>query len=146
MVKYPARYKKESDAMYFLEFIDFPGAMTSAESMKELHDNAQDVLSLAIKYSLNRDIDIPGPSEVDGNDVIMVEPSPEVRQRMGHKKGCDCPMCRTARGERKQTKTYCHHYLDAELVQALRDVSKKEKIPMARLVEDGVRYILAQHS
>jgi len=44
----------------FLEFIDFPGAMTGPENLQKMRDNSQDALSLAIRYNLNRDVVLPG--------------------------------------------------------------------------------------
>ncbi|MHC9544604.1 MAG: type II toxin-antitoxin system HicB family antitoxin [Vulcanimicrobiota bacterium] len=81
-MNYPAKWEKESETMYSLGFIDFPGAITQGKDMQELHRCAQDVLSLAIKFNLDRNIEIPEPSQIQGDDIIMIEPYPEILKRM----------------------------------------------------------------
>jgi len=81
-MKYPAQYEKESETMYSLGFLDFPGAITQGKDMEELHRCAQDVLSLAIKFNLDRNIEIPDPSEAEGDDIMWVEPFTEILKRI----------------------------------------------------------------
>ncbi|MDQ7825886.1 MAG: hypothetical protein RDV48_23995 [Candidatus Eremiobacteraeota bacterium] len=139
MMRYPARYQKESDTMYFIEFIDFPHAITQGKNLDELRSRSQDVLSMAIKHNLNRDIAIPEPSQVEGDDVIWVEPYPEIRQRMGHKKGCGCPVCRNARGERKRTKKNIFLRLNEELAHLIEKEAKEKGVKRIVVIETALK-------
>lgn len=139
MMKYPARCQKESDTMYFLEFIDFPSAITQGKDMEEVERRARDVLSMAIKYNLDRDIDIPEPSEVTCTDIILVEPFPEIRQRMGHRKGCGCPVCRNARGERKRTKKDMFLRLNEELARLIEEEAREKGVRQIVVIETALR-------
>ncbi|GEM_PF-2457455 len=146
MIKYPARYEKESEAMYSLGFIDFPGAITQGKDMEELHHNGQDVLSLAIKFNLDRDLDIPEPSQIEGDDIILVEPFPEIRQRMGHKKGCECPVCQNARGDRKKEKERFEVWIPRPLKMQTKQYCRDNKISEGKLVTQALEKYLSNPS
>ena len=139
MIKYPARFEKESEEMYSLGFIDFPGAITQGENMEELRYRAQDVLSLSIQYYLNRDLDIPAPSQTEGDDIIWVEPFPEIRQRMGHKKDCECPICRNARGDRKRTKVKVGIMIDSALNEKVTETARKKGVKRIDVIEEALK-------
>jgi DNA-binding XRE family transcriptional regulator/predicted RNase H-like HicB family nuclease len=76
MIKYPARYISEG-SLYSIRFLDID-AVTQGATLEELLLNAQDILSLVIEEDIKRNLDIPGPSNVTGEDVVYVEPYPEV--------------------------------------------------------------------
>jgi predicted RNase H-like HicB family nuclease len=135
---YPARVSTEKDG-FFTVFIDFTNAFTQGDTLDELKENAQDVLSMAIKHFLDKGEEFPKPSKAAGDDIIWVEPFPEIRQRMGHKKDCDCPVCRNSRGERKRTKKDMYFRLDAALVEQIEDDARKQGIKKTAVIENALR-------
>jgi predicted RNase H-like HicB family nuclease len=136
MIEYPARFEKE-EKFFFCRFIDFPDiAFTQGLTMDELKENARDVLSMAIKHYLDNDMDVPPSSKADGTDIIMVEPFPEIRQRMGHKKGCECPVCRNARGDRKRMKKSRGFFLSPVALEILSSAAKERKVSQNVLLEE----------
>lgn len=80
-MNYPARVHKEKTGFY-LEFIDFPNAFTQGDTMDELTENARDVLSMAIKHFLDKGSVVPQPSVISGDDIILMEPYPEILKGM----------------------------------------------------------------
>ncbi|MDQ7827169.1 MAG: type II toxin-antitoxin system HicB family antitoxin [Candidatus Eremiobacteraeota bacterium] len=135
---YPARVKKE-DVGFYAVFVDFPNAFTQADSMGELAENTRDVLSMAIKHLLDKDREVPKPSEVTGDDIILVEPYPEIRQRLGHKKGCECPVCRNARGERTPKRRRIDITMDNEIIEKLKAVAKNSDRTVSALIESAIK-------
>jgi len=77
-MKYPARYEQESENMYFCRFIDFPNAITQGKDMEDLSEMARDVLSLAILYNFDNGIELPAPTQAEGEDILWAEPYPEI--------------------------------------------------------------------
>ncbi|MHC9544597.1 MAG: type II toxin-antitoxin system HicB family antitoxin [Vulcanimicrobiota bacterium] len=134
-MKYPAKVIKEKEGFSII-FIDFPNAFTQADTVDELKENAEDVLSMAIKHFLDKGRDVPQPSEVSDADIILVEPFPEIRQRMGHKSGCECPVCRNARGDRKRTKVSRGFNLNPLALEKLSTAAKKKKVSQNALLEE----------
>lgn len=145
MLQYPAKFEKE-EKFYILEFIDFPQAFTQGKTMEQLVFRAQDVLSIAIKHNLDRNIPIPPPSNIMGENIMLIDPSPEIRQRMGHKEQCQCPICRTARNERKQTKVLSNYRINNDLLIKLEDYSKKKKVSKTNIIETALNEYLEKHS
>lgn len=77
-MKYPARYEKESDTMYFCKFIDFPNAFTQGEDMEELSEMARDVLSLVLEDYIDDGMEFPAPTQAEGENILWAEPYPEI--------------------------------------------------------------------
>ncbi|MCD4784777.1 MAG: type II toxin-antitoxin system HicB family antitoxin [Candidatus Eremiobacteraeota bacterium] len=76
MFQYPAKFIKE-DKFYSLKFIDID-AVTQGKTMEELLLNAQDILSLVIEEDLKRNKEIPTPSKVYGENILYIQPYPEI--------------------------------------------------------------------
>lgn len=77
-MKYPAKWEKESETMYFCRFIDFPNAITQGDTMDELSEMARDVLSLVLEDYLDDEREFPVPTQVEGEDILWAEPYPEI--------------------------------------------------------------------
>ncbi|MCD4784984.1 MAG: helix-turn-helix domain-containing protein [Candidatus Eremiobacteraeota bacterium] len=83
-MKYPAKFEKEiledHDNMtaYSLQFIDFPDAITQGESLEELVEMGQDVLSMVIESMIEDNEEVPLPSKVEGEDILHITPYPEI--------------------------------------------------------------------
>lgn len=81
MVKHPARVRQDpnySEPVFCIRFIDFEDAITQAENEQEIYEYAQDALSIALEHYLQNGIEIPKPSEVEGEGIVMVEPYPRL--------------------------------------------------------------------
>lgn len=77
MISYPAKIQKEGK-FYEVRFIDLPDAITQGETMEELMENAEDVISLALIYFLDQNKEIPQPSKVEGKDIVYIHPRYDV--------------------------------------------------------------------
>jgi len=137
LITYPATVIKEESG-FSLVFVDFPNAFTQGETMEELKENARDVLSMAVKHLLDTGKDLPFPSAAAGDTIIVVEPYPEIRQRMGHKKGCECPVCRNARGERVKTKKGIYAALNKGVLVLLKQLARKTNKSEASVIEEAL--------
>lgn len=144
-MKYPARVITEKDG-FSTVFIDFSNAFTQGDTMDELKENARDVLSMAIKHFLDKDREVPQPSVISGDDIIQVEPFPEIRQRMGHKKGCECPVCQNARGERKKEKERFEVWIPRPLKMQTKQYCRDNKISEGKLVTQALEKYLGNPS
>jgi predicted RNase H-like HicB family nuclease len=143
MIKYPARWEQE-ETFLFCRFIDFPDiAFTQGANQKELLDNAQHVLSMALKHYLDHGLDIPGPSEIQGDDIIRVAPYAKIRQRLGHGRKCDCPVCRSSRGERKRTKERFEVWINRALKARVKEYARKERLSEGEITEKALERFLA---
>jgi antitoxin HicB len=81
MISYPARFKPDKingENAFFLQFIDFPEAFTQGYTLEELYEMGQDVLSLILEDYLEDNRELPDPSCIKGNDVIVIEPYPRI--------------------------------------------------------------------
>jgi predicted RNase H-like HicB family nuclease len=134
MIKYPARYEKE-EKFYYCRFIDFPDASTQGETLEELKENARDALSLALGFELDHGYTIPEPTQEAGDDVIWVEPYPKIRRRMGHKKDCECPICRSIRGERNRKKVKVGLMIDSTLWDRVSRKAQEEGKKKIEIIE-----------
>ncbi|MCD4784446.1 MAG: type II toxin-antitoxin system HicB family antitoxin [Candidatus Eremiobacteraeota bacterium] len=85
MIKYPARVEKDEPG-YYAQFIDIPGAFTQGMTMEELMEMAEDALNETIAYMMSDNIEIPEPSDVQGEDIIYVKLLPEVALPLSIKK------------------------------------------------------------
>ena len=74
MIKYPARVIEEENGGYSLEFIDFPSCLTEGETKSQLIENAQDALSLVLGFRLEENREIPLPSNIEDEDIILINP------------------------------------------------------------------------
>ncbi len=77
MLSYPARYEPAEEGGYTIEFPDLD-IMTEGDTMAELIEMAEDALSgvLAVRYDEN--LEIPEPSELEGENIIFITVPPEV--------------------------------------------------------------------
>ena len=81
MIKYPARYEHDKigkEKGYYLEFIDIPDAFTQGYTIEELYEMGQDVLSLILEDYLDENKEIPIPSTIEGDNILHIEPYPEI--------------------------------------------------------------------
>jgi len=77
MLQYPARIHREEDVIW-LEFIDLPTCFTQGETIEELKKNAREALSLHLHCMLEDNDEIPDPSNLQGKEIILVQPYYEV--------------------------------------------------------------------
>ena len=83
-MKYPAKFEKErlkehnNKTVYSLQFIDFPDAVTQGETLEELEEMGQDVLSMVIESMIEDNEEIPMPSDFKGEDILQIAPYPEI--------------------------------------------------------------------
>ncbi len=68
---YVALVHKEPDSSFGVEFPDFPGCVTAADTFEELYKNAQEVLSFHVRGMLDDGETIPEPRPLD---AIMHDP------------------------------------------------------------------------
>lgn len=76
---YPARFSKEEEGGYFIQFIDIPEAMTDGETMEEAELNAREALSGVLGFRLDNNQEIPTPSTHGGDDVRYVAPDAQIQ-------------------------------------------------------------------
>lgn len=85
IIKYPARVEKDEPGFY-AKFIDIPSISTNGETMEELMEMAEDALNETIAYMMSDNMEIPEPSDIQGEDIIYVELLPEVALPLSIKK------------------------------------------------------------
>ena len=76
---YPAKFVKDQDGGYFVQFIDIPEAMTDGETREEAELNARDALNGILGYLLDSGKDIPDPSSTTGPDITGIVPDAQVQ-------------------------------------------------------------------
>jgi len=62
-----------------------------------------------------------------------------------HKPDCKCPICRSARGERKKLRRYIHITLSEELIQALKEHVKDNGVSVSSVVQKALESYLIDH-
>lgn len=77
MLKYPARYYKNEDGLW-AKFIDFPDAATQGNTMEELVEMAEDVISAILEYRSEENREIPEPANVKGKNIIYIDVPPHI--------------------------------------------------------------------
>jgi antitoxin HicB len=76
---YPARFNKEDEGGFFVQFIDIPEAMTDGETMEEAELNAREALSGVLGFRLDNNQEIPEPSIHEGDDIRYIAPDAQVQ-------------------------------------------------------------------
>ncbi|MBI3925859.1 MAG: type II toxin-antitoxin system HicB family antitoxin [Armatimonadetes bacterium] len=77
MLAYPARFLPEDDGIV-VEFPDLPGCLTEASDWDSALSNAEEALSGWLISVFHRAIELPPPSSLQGEDVRLIRPFPEV--------------------------------------------------------------------
>ena len=77
MVKYPGIVHNDSDGLW-IEFPDLPISGTQGEDMDDLIRMAVDCISGYFEILLQEGEDIPEPSRPEGENIIYIEPYPEI--------------------------------------------------------------------
>jgi len=76
---YPAQFTVENEGGYFVQFVDFPEAMTDGETMEEAELNAREALSGIIGFRLDHNQEIPDPSPIEGSNIRGIAPDTQVQ-------------------------------------------------------------------
>lgn len=79
---YPARFQKEPEGGYFVQFIDIPEAMTDGDTIEEAELNAREALSGILGFRLDNGQEIPYPSLAEGDDVRLIAPDAQVQSAL----------------------------------------------------------------
>jgi antitoxin HicB len=74
MTAYPAKFEAAVEGGYVVEFVDIPSCVTEGDTLEEAKRMAKDALSGVIAALDARNIAIPKPSRLDGNDIYYIEP------------------------------------------------------------------------
>ncbi|MDR2864053.1 MAG: type II toxin-antitoxin system HicB family antitoxin [Spirochaetaceae bacterium] len=74
MIAYPAKFEEASEGGYVVEFIDIPSCITEGDTLEEAKINAKDALSGVLSCLDSRKINIPEPSNVNGENIYYIEP------------------------------------------------------------------------
>ena len=77
MIKYPGKIHNDPDGLW-IEFPDLKGCATQGDSMEELREMAEDALSLYLEDYIESEKHLPKVSNLQGNDILYVEPYPEI--------------------------------------------------------------------
>lgn len=77
MLKYPAKIHNDPDGLW-IEFIGLPISGTQGENMEELLEMAEECLSGYLEVLLEEAREIPDPIPAKGEDIIFIEPAPDV--------------------------------------------------------------------
>jgi antitoxin HicB len=79
ILSYPAKIKYISDdKAYLVEFPNLPGCLTEGESLEEAKHNAREALTGYLASIFERNLKVPGPSDIKGKGIYQIEPEPEV--------------------------------------------------------------------
>ena len=78
-IEYPAHIKKAEDGIFFVSFPDIEEAMTQGETMDEALFNASEVLTLTMEYRLDKDQQIPEPSQITCSIIHLISPGAKVQ-------------------------------------------------------------------
>lgn len=80
MLKYPARFETAEEGGYVVEFIDLPGCHTEGDTMEEAKTMAKEALTGWLESVYERELKIPDPSNVTGDDIYYISPEPEIAE------------------------------------------------------------------
>lgn len=78
MLKYPARFESAEEGGYTVEFIDLEGCITEGDTLEEALVMAREALTGWLKSVYSRELNIPEPSIVKGNDIYYIQPEAEI--------------------------------------------------------------------
>ncbi|MHC9540666.1 MAG: type II toxin-antitoxin system HicB family antitoxin [Vulcanimicrobiota bacterium] len=78
MLKYPARFEPAEEGGYIVEFLDLPGCVTEGDTLEESQAMAKEALTGWLESVYSRELQIPEPSDVSGDNIHYIEPEPEI--------------------------------------------------------------------
>ena len=76
---YPARFERQAEGGYLVQFLDLPEVMTEGATMEEAELNAQEALSGILEFRLDENQDIPDPTVINDENVRYVAPDARVQ-------------------------------------------------------------------
>jgi antitoxin HicB len=79
ILSYPAKIKYvKEDGSYMVEFPDLPGCLTEGETLEDAKVNAREALTGYLASVFEREYRIPDPTKINGRNIYMIVPEPEV--------------------------------------------------------------------
>jgi len=78
MLKYPAIFHPEENCGFFVEFPDLDGCVTEGDNLEEAKAMAKEALDGWLASVYSRELNIPGPSDLKGENIHFISVDPTV--------------------------------------------------------------------